>query len=88
MPFIIPAIGGRSVERVKENCKDVSLTNEELINIIDILDSFPVVGQRYPPAAATLNDYRECHLRCCDPGFRQVQARSSWSFLGWSRLLR
>jgi pyridoxine 4-dehydrogenase len=57
MPFILPVAGARSETRVRENCVNVDLSKEELKEIDDILESFPVAGGRYPAAAAKLTEY-------------------------------
>ncbi len=57
MPFFVPVAGARSVERIKENCKDVQLTEEDLQAINGILESFPVAGTRFPEAASKFNEY-------------------------------
>jgi pyridoxine 4-dehydrogenase len=56
MPFLVPIAGARSEQRVKENCKDVLLVEEDLKEIENILERFPVTGARYP-ATAKLAEY-------------------------------
>lgn len=56
-PVIIPVFGTRSEERIVENTTDINLTSEEFREIRAILDSYPVAGDRYPPAAAQLAEY-------------------------------
>ncbi|KUJ11664.1 Aldo/keto reductase [Mollisia scopiformis] len=46
--WIVPIFGARSEERIKENCMDVEFSDDELSEISKILESFPVVGTRYP----------------------------------------
>jgi hypothetical protein len=41
----------------KENATGVDLSSADLEEIRSILDKFPVVGDRYPPAAAKLTEY-------------------------------
>ena len=48
MPHIIALPGAITVERVKENLKEISLTVEELAQIDGILAKFPVQGGRWP----------------------------------------
>ncbi|KAF2801794.1 Aldo/keto reductase [Mytilinidion resinicola] len=43
----IPIPGATKVDRVVENCAEVALTEEELREIQEILDTFPIQGQRY-----------------------------------------
>lgn len=43
----IPIPGSKKLERVVENCKDVSLDEDDLKEIQRILDSLPIQGQRY-----------------------------------------
>ena len=43
----IPIPGSTRVERVMENCKVSSLTDEDMIEIQKILDTLPVSGGRY-----------------------------------------
>lgn len=57
MPLIIPIPGARSEERVAENCKDIPLAEDDLDEINAILATFPVMGARWPEAAAKLNEY-------------------------------
>ena len=57
MPLFVPVAGARSEERVKENATEVSLSEFEFAAIKRILDSFPIVGGRYPAAAAGLTEY-------------------------------
>ncbi|KAH7310055.1 putative aldo/keto reductase [Rhexocercosporidium sp. MPI-PUGE-AT-0058] len=47
-PFIVLAVGARSVERVRENFEEVVLNEEELGAIEKVLEMFPVQGDRYP----------------------------------------
>jgi len=54
MPVIVPVAGARSEERVIENCTDIELSEDDLKRITEILHSFPVVGGRWPDAAAKL----------------------------------
>ena len=56
-PVIVPVFGARSEARIKENVLDVDFTAEDLKQINAILGSFPVSGNRYPPAAAKLTEY-------------------------------
>ena len=48
MPHIIALPGATTVERVKENSKEISLTVEEFAQIDEILAKFPVQGGRWP----------------------------------------
>ncbi|KAK5628254.1 hypothetical protein RRF57_003969 [Xylaria bambusicola] len=48
LPTIIPIPGATRAERVRENCKVVELTNEEMNAIDQILNGFKPVGARYP----------------------------------------
>ncbi|KAJ5701736.1 aldo/keto reductase [Penicillium malachiteum] len=57
MPLFVPVAGARSEERVKENVKDVYLSEGDLQAIQLILDEFTIAGDRYPPAAAELTEY-------------------------------
>ncbi|KAJ5156477.1 hypothetical protein N7492_009280 [Penicillium capsulatum] len=57
MPVIVPVAGARSEERIRENATEVTLSAEDLREIKAVLDSFPVVGGRYPAEAATLLEY-------------------------------
>ena len=43
----IPIPGSTRVERVIENCKAASLTDEDMAEIQKILDTLPVSGERY-----------------------------------------
>lgn len=57
MPFIVHVAGARSADRVRENCVTINLDENDLAKISDILASFPVVGARYPGAAAKVAEY-------------------------------
>lgn len=50
MPVIIPIPGSSTVERVGENSKLVSLTDEDMTLIDDVLAKFTTAGKRYPDA--------------------------------------
>jgi len=43
----IPIPGSTRVERVIENCKAASLTDEDMAEIQKILDTLPISGERY-----------------------------------------
>jgi pyridoxine 4-dehydrogenase len=57
MPFIVPIAGASSEERVQENCMTIKLGEDDLTKIKSILDSFPVVGARYPEVGMKLTEY-------------------------------
>ncbi|KAJ5094295.1 aldo/keto reductase [Penicillium angulare] len=57
MPVFVPVAGARSENRVFENAVDIDLSDRDFTTIKSILDSFPVVGHRYPPSAAQLTEY-------------------------------
>jgi pyridoxine 4-dehydrogenase len=57
MSVIVPVTGARPEERVVENATGVDLSSADLEEIRSVLDKFPVVGDRYPPAAAKLTEY-------------------------------
>ncbi len=57
MAFFVPIFGASSEARVRENCKSVELSDQDLIEINAVLDSFPVAGSRYPGAGAKLAEY-------------------------------
>lgn len=44
----IPIPGSTKIERVIENCEDISLSEEDLVDIQNRLNNFPVLGGRYP----------------------------------------
>jgi pyridoxine 4-dehydrogenase len=50
LPTIIPIPGASSAERVLENAKFIELTEEDMKEIDQMLESFEVAGDRYPPA--------------------------------------
>jgi len=54
-PTIIPIPGATTKERVEENCKLVSVSEEELLEVDQIIESIEVVGGRY-------NSHAESHL--------------------------
>ena len=45
------------MERVRENCSEVSLSEGELEGIQKVLESFPVVGARWPETHSGYNGY-------------------------------
>lgn len=46
-PWIVPIPGARSEGRIKENCTEIKFSADELMEIGEILKSFPVAGTRY-----------------------------------------
>lgn len=56
MPKIIPIPGTSSVERVKENSKEIYLSDEEMEAIDKILANFTVQGERYHEGGMALLD--------------------------------
>lgn len=52
MPTIIPIPGASHASRVKENSAEISLTEQELQEIDDILKKLPASGGRYPEAGS------------------------------------
>ncbi|KAI1438409.1 aldo/keto reductase [Xylaria sp. CBS 124048] len=48
MPAIIPIPGASSIGHVRDNAKEVDLTDEEMVAIDDVLADFEPVGRRYP----------------------------------------
>jgi pyridoxine 4-dehydrogenase len=56
LPKIIPIPGTSKVERIRENAKEVELTDDDMAAIDKILAEFPVVGERYGEAAMALLD--------------------------------
>lgn len=50
-PEIIPIPGATTASRVEENSTDITLSEAELADIKKVLDSFKVVGHRYPEAS-------------------------------------
>lgn len=57
MPMFVPVAGARSETRVLQNAKEIDLTDDDLGEIDSILKTFPIAGQRWPAAAAKLNEY-------------------------------
>lgn len=55
-PLFIPIPGASTVERVQENFTQVTLSQEELKQIDEILAGFTAAGDRYPSVYAHLND--------------------------------
>ncbi|KAF7548454.1 hypothetical protein G7046_g8668 [Stylonectria norvegica] len=53
LPTIIPIPGATTAERVEENTKSTTLTEEEMKALGDVLTSFEVSGGRYPPGMPT-----------------------------------
>lgn len=53
---IIPIPGATTVERVKENSTDVTLTEEEMADIDAMLKKIEVKGNRYPEGIHSLSD--------------------------------
>ena len=56
-PVVVPIAGARSVERVRENARTVDLTDSDLKEIEDVLNTFPVEGYRTMPQLAVRNEY-------------------------------
>lgn len=56
-PLIVPVAGARSEDRVRENCADVQLSADELHEIDDVLERYPVAGARYPEQGMKLCEY-------------------------------
>lgn len=48
MPTIIPIPGATTAERVQENSTFVEITDEEMVQIDDILENFTTAGDRWP----------------------------------------
>jgi len=57
IPWIVPIAGARSGARIRENCDTVELSENELMAIKSILESFPVAGARYPERVSRLAEY-------------------------------
>lgn len=53
MPVIIPIPGATTAERVRENAKEVELSDEEMQEIDATLAKFEVKGTRYPSSIPT-----------------------------------
>ena len=56
-PVVVPIAGARSEERVQENAKTIELTDNDLEEITNILNSFPNKGYRTMPQLAERNEY-------------------------------
>ncbi|KAI5457343.1 NADP-dependent oxidoreductase domain-containing protein [Mariannaea sp. PMI_226] len=54
VPLLIPVPGASSKDRLLQNCEDVGLDIDSLLEIQKILDQFPVFGERYPPPGMKL----------------------------------
>lgn len=57
MPVIIPIPGASTEERVRENGKEVDLTEEEMKEIEKILEENEITGARYPGSIAAMSEY-------------------------------
>lgn len=56
LPTIIPIPGASSISRVEENLKDVVLSEEEMKHLDELVEKFPVQGDRYhAPGMAHIN---------------------------------
>lgn len=55
LPTFIPIPGATTAERVRENTKDIELSENDLKEIDSLLATFEIVGGRYPEAASGLN---------------------------------
>lgn len=53
---IIPIPGATTFERIKENMSPPQLSNEDLELITEIMDKFPVVGDRYDQQSMAVVD--------------------------------
>ena len=56
-PVVVPVAGARSEERVLENARTIELTDNDLEEITNILNSFPIKGYRTMPQLAERNEY-------------------------------
>lgn len=55
-PIIIPIPGATTEERIMDNMKDVTLSEEEMAEINEIIKAHPIKGERYGgPQAALMN---------------------------------
>lgn len=50
VPTIIPIPGATTAERVEENSTQIDITDEEMLEIDEILAKFTPAGERYPGA--------------------------------------
>lgn len=57
MPVVIPIPGATTESRIKENMQEVSLNEEDLKEIDQILGKAVVLGDRYPPAIQAWSEY-------------------------------
>lgn len=55
MPTIIPIPGATTSTRVKENMKPAKLDESDMKELAEILDKFPIVGDRYHKEANALS---------------------------------
>lgn len=55
MPTIIPIPGATTSARVEENMKPARLDASDMKELADILDKFPIVGDRYHKEAMALS---------------------------------
>lgn len=56
MPKIIPIPGASSVDRVRENAREIELSDDDLARLDEILAQFPIVGDRYHKHGMALLD--------------------------------
>jgi pyridoxine 4-dehydrogenase len=54
LPTIIPIPGATTAARIEENMKPAKLSDEDFKALNDVLQRFPVVGERYNEAAKKL----------------------------------
>ncbi len=54
LPKIIPIPGSSRPDRIRENARQVELTDDDMAAIDKILAEFPVVGERYHEAGMAL----------------------------------
>ncbi|CAK4031663.1 Hypothetical predicted protein [Lecanosticta acicola] len=55
MPLLIPIPGASSAERVRENCTEIELSENDIKEIDSIVASVDIAGERYPEAQAALS---------------------------------
>ncbi|ORX93233.1 hypothetical protein BCR34DRAFT_500024, partial [Clohesyomyces aquaticus] len=57
LPEILPIPGATTAERIEENTKPATLTDEDMAALDEILKKFPPIGDRYHKAVQQYSEW-------------------------------